>query len=92
MYNMYSQDYASPICNRLVMNPQEEKYSLGGAANKWRSCAQNDSFLVPHEKFLGSNPGRVQQIVLFKVILIDYYKHYNYFIHWTYMRPLRQLT
>ena len=67
MYNMYSQDYASPICNRLVMNPQEEKYSLGGAANGRSSRAENDSFLDPHEQIPGSNPGRGKQLVFFKV-------------------------
>ena len=36
----------------------------------------NDSFLVPHEKVPGSNPGQSKPLVLFRVILIDYCKHH----------------
>ena len=35
------------------------------------------SLLVPHEKVPGSNSGQGKQLVFFRVILIDYYKHYN---------------
>ena len=38
---------------------------------------QNDYFLVPREEVPGSNSGRCKQLVLFKVIIIDYYKHYE---------------
>ena len=57
MYNMYSSDFAGPIYARLVNKHLEEKYSLDGAANGTRSRAQNNSYLVPHEKVPGSNPG-----------------------------------
>ena len=75
MYNIYSRYFTGSIYNRLMNNPQEENYSL--ASNVRRSRAQYSSCLVPHEEVLGLNLGRGKQLVLFKVILIDYYKHYN---------------
>ena len=53
-------------------------YSIDGASNGRRSRGQNDYFLVPHEKDKGLKPGRGKQLLFFKVILIEYYKHYNY--------------
>ena len=59
-----------------MKKPKNKKYSLDGAANGRHSRAQNYSFLVPHEKVMGWNPGRGNQLVFFNFILIDYYKHY----------------
>ena len=67
MYNMYCRDFAGPIYNRIAKNPEEEKYSLDGAANGRRSLAPNDYFLVSHEEVPGSNPGKGKQLVFFKV-------------------------
>ena len=77
MYNIYSRDLSGPIYCRLVKKPWVEKYSLDGATNGRRSRAQNNSFIVPHEEVPGSNPVQDKHLVLFKVILIDYYRHYN---------------
>ena len=58
MYNMYSRNFAGPIFDRIVKKHYEENDSLGDAVNVRHSCAENDSFLVPHEEVPGSNPGQ----------------------------------
>ena len=66
MYNMYSRNFTNPTFGRLTKKPTEEKCSLDSAANKRRSCAQNDYFLVPHEEVPGLNPGRAKKLQFFQ--------------------------
>ena len=42
MYNMYCRDLAGPIYDIISNKHQGEKYSLYGAANGRRSCAQHE--------------------------------------------------
>ena len=58
------------------MKRLEENYSVEGTANGRRSHS-NGSFHVLPEKVPGQNPGQGKQLLLFKFIIIDYYKHYN---------------
>ena len=79
---MYYISYTvGPIFDRQVKTHYKEKCSLDGAANRRRSCAQNDFFLVPHEEALGSKPGRGNRFDYFKVyVLIAYYSKYIVYI------------
>ena len=64
---------------------KNKKYSLDGAANRRRSFAQNDYFLVQHEEVPGSNPGRGKILYYLRYLLIEYYIHYNKLLIYEYL-------